>query len=78
MVIGEINQTIIIGGNNMRIENKYSRKIRRENSSQKSKYPKDMISKKLQTQERKLNERMKEIEKKEKEAWKRARGRILG
>lgn len=74
MVIGEINQTIIIGGNNMRIENKYSRKIRRENSSQKS----DMISKKLQIQERKLNERMKEIEKKEKEAWERARGRILG
>lgn len=74
MVIGEINQTIIIGGNNMRIENKYSRKIRRENSSQKS----DMISKKLQIQERKLNERMKEIEKKEKEAWERARGKILG
>ena len=74
MVIGEINQTIILGGNNMRIENKYSRKIRRENSSQKS----DMISKKLQIQERKLNERMKEIEKKEKEAWERARGRILG
>ena len=74
MVIGEINQTIIIGGNNMRIENKYSRKIRRENSPQKS----DMISKKLQSQERKLNERMKEIENKENEAWERARRRILG
>ena len=62
----------------MRIENKYSRKNRKENSSRKSRYPKSMISKSLRIQERKINERMKEIERAEKEAWKRAHGRIVG
>lgn len=62
----------------MRIENQYSRKIRKENSSRKSKYLKDMISKDLRIQEKKINERMKEIERAEKEAWKRAHGRIVG
>lgn len=62
----------------MRIESQYSRKIRKENSSRKCKYPKNMISKSLRIQERKINERMKEIERAEKEAWTRAHGRIVG
>lgn len=57
----------------MRIENQYSRKITKKNSSRKN-----MISKNLQIQERKFHESMKEIERAEKEAWKKAHGRIVG
>ena len=76
--IASTNHAIIIGGNNMRIENQYSRKNKQENSFRKSKYPKKMISDNLRIQERRLNSRMKEIERKEKEAWKRAYVRIAG
>ena len=58
----------------MRIENQYSRKREKTLENQ---YSKDLLARNLQIQKKKLDERLKEIEIQEREAWRKARERLV-